>query len=160
MCTDINNVTAPSLAHCCPYAVSILHSLYGTYYWKVNRHKRIGKPSQCFGVSFGRCSKEDIGRWATKNRLDSQNYMGNNSLGLYVSRHSAFRMGSATLIEREGGDREREGKAVTNKSMIYEIHPSVRPSELIMYAQQRECEKTDESSPWQRKRNGGAKLRR
>lgn len=41
MCADINNVMASSLAHCCPYAVSILHSLYGTYYWKVNRHKRL-----------------------------------------------------------------------------------------------------------------------
>lgn len=101
-----------------------------------------------------------LGDGQQKNRLDSQNYMGNNSLGLYVSRHSAFRMGSATLIEREGGDREREGKAVTNKSMIYEIHPSVRPSKLIMYAQRRACEKTDESSPWRRKRNGSAKLRR
>lgn len=41
MCADINNVIASSLAHCCPYTVSILHSLYGTYYWKVNRHKSL-----------------------------------------------------------------------------------------------------------------------
>lgn len=68
MCADINNVIAPSLAHCYPYTVSVLHSLYGTYYWKVNTHKRISvsKPSQCFGVSFGRCSGEDIGRGAAK----------------------------------------------------------------------------------------------
>lgn len=71
-----------------------------------------------------------------QNCLKSKNYTGNNLLGLYVSRHSTFRMGSATLIERERETGKRERKAVTNKSMIYEIHPSVRQSELIMYAQQ------------------------
>lgn len=71
-----------------------------------------------------------------QNCFKSQNYTGNNSLGLYISRHSTFRMGSTTLIEMER-EMERERKAVTNKNMIYEIHPSVRPSELITYVQQR-----------------------
>lgn len=71
-----------------------------------------------------------------QNCFKSQNYPGNNSLGLYISRHSTFRMGSATLIEMER-EMERERKAVTNKNMIYEIHPSVHPSELITYVQQR-----------------------
>lgn len=45
-----------------------------------------------------------------QNCLKSKNYTGNNLLGLYVSRHSTFRMGSATLIEREretGKEREK-----------------------------------------------------
>lgn len=53
-----------------------------------------------------------------QNCLKLKNYTGNNLLGLYVSRHSTFRIGFATLIERER-ETGKERKAVTNKSMIY-----------------------------------------
>lgn len=47
-------------------------------------------------------------------------------------------------------NRGEERKAVTNKNMIYESHPSVLPSGLIMYARQRkrESEKTNEAFRW------------
>lgn len=106
MYTDINNVIHPK-----PTAVAILHSLHGTYYWKVNRHKRLSvsrKVPPMFGVSFGRCSEEGTAR-GQQNCFKLKNYTGNNLLGLFVSRHSTFRMGSATLIEREREtEKERE----------------------------------------------------
>lgn len=92
-----------------------------------------GEHHQCFGVSFARCSEEGIRRSAT-NCLKSKNYVENNLLGLYVSRHSPFRMGSTTLIERERETwKEREKLLQTRAWFMKSIPLFVRADSLCMH---------------------------
>lgn len=112
------------LLSCCHYELSVLHSLYGTFYYKVNRDIRVEKHSQCFGVSIGSCREEDIGQ---NHKLYGKSFTWT------VSSYSRFRMGSADLIEKEKGRwKEREKLLQTRTWFMKSIPLFVQASSLCM----------------------------
>lgn len=109
------------------YTLSIPPFLYGTYYWNVNRHKRLEVGQWTFRSVIWQVKWEE--KWRSLAKL--KNYTGNNLLGLYVSRHSTFRIGSASLIERERQGK-REKLLQTRAWFIKSSSLFVRASSLCM----------------------------
>lgn len=116
-----NNTEMQSAVHVCRYkqcdsltaglALRLYFSLYDSCYWKGNRHESRREQKNPADVSECHLAGE-IKRMLGDGRQNChklKNHTGNNLLGLSVSRHSTFRMGSATLIERERelGKREK-----------------------------------------------------
>lgn len=115
------------LIPCLYYTLCILPSVYGTYYWNVNRHKRLEKGQWTLWSVIWQMKWEE--KWQSLPKL--KNYTGKYLLGLYVSRHFTFRIGSAYLIERERQGK-REKLLQTRAWFIKSSSLFVRASSLCM----------------------------
>lgn len=109
------------------YTLCILPSVYGTYYWHVNRHKRLERGQWTLWSVIWQVKWEE--KWQSLPKL--KNYTGNYLLGLHVSRHFTFRIGSASLIERERQGK-REKLLQTRAWFIKSSSLFVRASSLCM----------------------------
>lgn len=126
--------STPQPLYCVYNSFSLRHLLFlkSTYIkdsvWAEEHHQCLTNECHSAGVV------RRISREVQQNCLKSKNYVENNLLGLYVSRHSTFRMGSATLIERERETgKEREKLLQTRAWFMKSIPLFVRAGSLCMH---------------------------